>query len=251
MQHIFFFITFLSCVASFTLQTYNNPHRNVVRNVQQQQRLQQLLVPQLEKQSSSKKRRNSSALASSEVEGDAVNITDAKGTDSKLSIESQSKTDNDDDDDEDDEWEFEEYENLTERDFYDSEWKVGTVMENSNKIEETWARLVVQEGEFVCVWGDGSSGKWNFDGASQFLSMSKDTIGGWLGKKIWAGSVDDFYYVQGTVRGWSPLSPASVVGQWQCRRLGVDKDEAGIAPWFQEDEEETNDDESLTEAQEE
>mmetsp|Transcript_2305 Transcript_2305/g.2788 ORF Transcript_2305/g.2788 Transcript_2305/m.2788 type:complete len:256 (-) Transcript_2305:50-817(-) len=158
---------------------------------------------------------------------------------------------------EEEEWEFEEYEMLTEADFYDSEWKVGTLMENSNKIEETWTRLVVQDGEFICIWGDGASGKWNFDSASQFMSMSKDSFGGWLGKKIWAGSVEDFYYVEGTIRGWSPISPASVVGQWQAKRLGVDRDEAGIAPWFEEeddDEEEGGDnnvDSALSQAKEE
>ena len=155
-----------------------------------------------------------------------------------INNESKALEDSDDDDDEEDEWEFEEYEDLRETDFYNSEWKVGTLMDGSNNIEETWTRLIVQDGEFICVWGDGSNGKWNFDAASQFLSMSKDSFGGWLGKRIWAGSVDDFYYVQGTIRGWSPISPASVIGQWQAKRLGVDKDEVGLAPWFQDDEEE-------------
>jgi hypothetical protein len=141
-------------------------------------------------------------------------------------------------DDDDDEWEYEEFENLAESDFYGSEWKVGTVMDNKGKIEETWCRLVVQDGEFIAVWGDGGKGKWNFDTASQFLSMTKDTFGGWLGKQLWAGNVDDFYYLSGTVRGWSPISPANVVGQWQAIRLGIEKDEAGVAPWFEEDEEE-------------
>ena len=146
---------------------------------------------------------------------------------------------------EEEDWEYVEYEDLRETDFYDSEWKVGTLMEGSNKIEETWTRLVVKDGEFICVWGDGSSGKWNFDAASQFLSMSKDSYGGWLGKRIWAGTIDDYYYVQGTIRGWSPISPASVVGQWQAKRLGVDKDEAGVAPWFDEDDEEDEDEKEV------
>jgi hypothetical protein len=141
-------------------------------------------------------------------------------------------------DDDEDDWVMEEYENLNESDFYNSEWKVGTLMDGSNNIKETWTRLIVQDGEFICVWGDGDNGKWNFDAASQFLSMSKETFGGWLGKKIWAGTVDDYYFVEGSVRGWGPISPASVIGQWQAKRLGVDKDEAGIAPWFEEDEEE-------------
>jgi len=142
------------------------------------------------------------------------------------------------DDDDDDEWELEEYEFLTEQDFYGSEWKVGTVMDRKNKIDETWCRLVVDEGKFRAIWGDNNEGTWKFDPASQFLSISKDTFGGWFGKKIWAGTVDDFYFIEGTVRGWSPISPASVIGQWQCKRLGVDPEEAGVAPWFETDEEE-------------
>lgn len=153
---------------------------------------------------------------------------------------SDNDTTDEEEDDNDDEWEYEEFEFVEESDFYNSEWKVGTVMDGGKQtIDETWCRLLVQEGKFLCIWGDGAKGKWNFDRASQFLSLSKETFGGWLGKKIWAGTVDDFYYLQGTVRGWSPISPASVVGQWQAKRLGISKDEdPGIAPWFQEVEEE-------------
>ncbi len=135
--------------------------------------------------------------------------------------------------DDDDDWEYEEYESLTEQDFYNSEWKVGTLMEGSDKIDVTWCRCLVKDGEFLAVWGDDSKGKWNFDAASQFFSISKNSWGGWFGKKIWAGAVEDYYFMEGTVRGWSPISPASVVGQWQAKRLGVDPDEAGTAPWFE------------------
>ena len=136
------------------------------------------------------------------------------------------------DDDDEDEYEYVELEMLTETDFLGSEWLVGTVFDSSkNSIKETWCRLVVDEkGKNIAVWGDDSTGTWNFDVASQFLSFSKDNL--W-GKNIWAGVVDDYYFLQGTVRGWSFLLPASVVGQWQARRLGVDADEAGVAPWFQ------------------
>ena len=74
--------------------------------------------------------------------------------------------------------------------------------------------------------------------ANQFFSISKESFGGWLGKRIFAGNADDYYYLQGSVRGWSPLQSASVLGQWQMKRLGVDREEAGIAPWFEQDEEE-------------
>ena len=142
-----------------------------------------------------------------------------------------------DDEDDEEEWEYEEFENLEEKDFYDSEWKVGTLIDGKKKISETWCRLIVQDGKNVMVWGDKAQGLWNFDASSQFLSMSKDSWGGWFGKKLWAGTVDDFYFIEGTVRGWSPISAASVRGQWQAKRLGVSKDESGIAPWFEEEDE--------------
>jgi len=162
-----------------------------------------------------------------------------------------SLTNKDENGNDDDEWDYEEYEDLVEADFYGSEWKVGTVMDGDAsstkklKIEETWCRLLVEEVEQGvgkgqlqrCIWGDGGRGKWKFDRASQFLSLSKDTYGGWLGKRIWAGTVTDFYYLDGSVRGWSPISSATVLGQWQAKRLGVDKGEAGKAPWFEEKEE--------------
>jgi hypothetical protein len=168
-------------------------------------------------------------------------------------LQVSSKDDDKTEEEDEDEWEYEEYENLNESDFYNSEWKVGTLKDGKNNIDETWTRLVVKDGEFVCIWGDGASGKWNFDPVSQFLSMSKDSFGGWLGKRIWAGTVGDYYYVQGTVRSWSPISPASVVAQWQAKRLGVDRDEAGVAPWFQQDddEEDENDDEALATTEQE
>ena len=139
-------------------------------------------------------------------------------------------------DDDDDEYEYVEYEILREPDFMGSEWLVGTVMENNDDITETWVRLVTdKDGKNVAVWGDNSQGTWNLDVANQFLSVSKNSL---IGKNIWAGVVDDFYYCRGTVRGWNFFSPASVVGQWQAKRLGVEKGEAGIAPWFEEPEEE-------------
>lgn len=157
-----------------------------------------------------------------------------------------------DDDDDDDEYEYEyvEYDMLEESDFSGSEWLIGSCMDsNPNKIDETWVRLGIDKnGKQVAIWGDNAEGTWKFDKASQFLNMSKNNI---LGKKIWAGVVDDFYFSEGTVRGWSFFSAAAVVGQWQAKRLGVDPEEAGTAPWFQTDEEEEEESEaSSTEASE-
>jgi hypothetical protein len=154
------------------------------------------------------------------------------------------------------EWVEEEFELLTERDFYNTEWKIGTLMDDKPRdprhIDTTWVRLVTTEdGTNSAVWGDGSRGKWTIDVPSQFFSISKESFGGWLGKRIWAGTINDFYYLEGTVRGWSPLSPASVVGGWQAIRLGVvdgarvTEEERGGAPWFEtpEDEEEEEEEE--------
>lgn len=157
--------------------------------------------------------------------------------------------DAEEDDDEEVEYEYVEYDILTEPEFVSSEWLVGTVMDKKpNNIAETWVRLAVdKDGKNVAIWGDNSQGTWNFDTANQFLSMSKENI---FGKDIWAGVVDDYYFSQGTVRGWNFLSAAAVVGQWQAKRLGVDREEAGVAPWFQETEEEDDDTPSLPEGEE-
>lgn len=140
--------------------------------------------------------------------------------------------------DADDEWEYLEYEDLQESDFINSEWLVGTVMDsNPNKIQETWVRCIMSDDDAgassqPCVWGDGAKGKWSFDRASQYFSLSKEHF---YGKEIWAGMVDDYYYLQGTVRGWTYITAAEVLGQWQAKRLGVDPEEAGVAPWFEEE----------------
>eukprot|EP00579_Thalassiosira_antarctica_P000640 CAMPEP_0201867544 /NCGR_PEP_ID=MMETSP0902-20130614/1732_1 /ASSEMBLY_ACC=CAM_ASM_000551 /TAXON_ID=420261 /ORGANISM="Thalassiosira antarctica, Strain CCMP982" /LENGTH=289 /DNA_ID=CAMNT_0048392711 /DNA_START=39 /DNA_END=908 /DNA_ORIENTATION=+ len=156
-------------------------------------------------------------------------------------------------DNEEMEWVEEEFELLTERDFYNTEWKIGTIMDDkprdAKSITTTWVRLVTTEaGDNKAIWGDDSQGKWTIDVPSQFFSISKESFGGWFGKQIWAGTIEDFYYLEGTVRGWSPISPASVVGQWQGVRLGVigeearvSEDERGVAPWFAVIEEEEED----------
>ena len=152
----------------------------------------------------------------------------------------QSEEEEDDDDEE--EYEYVEYDILTEPEFMGSEWLIGTVMDKRpNKIQETWVRLATdKDGKNVAIWGDGAQGTWSFDVANQFLSMSKESF---VGKDIWAGVVDDYYFTMGTVRGWSFISPAAVLGQWQAKRLGVDPDEAGTPPWFETEEGEEEEEE--------
>jgi len=179
------------------------------------------------------------SLSSSETTAESASTT-AEDPAAAISDDSSSRAsegEGEEEDDEEEEYEYVEVDFLTEEDLVGSEWLVGTNWENRklDDVQETWVRLVVDEdGQNVAVWGDsGKNGKWNLDQASQFLSFSKESLLG--GKKIWACTVDDYYYLQGTVRGWNYLQPASVLGQWQAKRLGVDPDEAGTPPWFRTD----------------
>lgn len=162
--------------------------------------------------------------------------------------ETNTNSDNEEEDEEE-EWELVEYENLNESDFVGSEWKMGTAWNKRNDIDTTWVRLVVDEktDKNLAVWGDGGQGTWKVDEASQFFTVSQDTFGGWGGKKIWAGPIEDFYYLQGTVRGWNIITPAAVLAQWQMIRLGVDREEAGAAPWFAENASEEKEEEEKEE----
>jgi len=187
---------------------------------------------------------DSKRISQSSSSQDRLRIVLASSTSSTESLAVASS--NDDDDDDDDEFEYVEYDILTETEFMGSEWLVGTVMDNRDKkIGETWVRLATDEkGKNIAIWGDKAEGTWNFDTANQFLSVSKNAF--W-GKNIWAGVVDDFYFCRGSVRGWNYLSAASVVGQWQAKRLGVEKEEAGGAPWFEEEEKDDPQPPALTE----
>ena len=176
---------------------------------------------------SSQLHRSSSTLSRSVLFADAST--------SVTSTSTSEDDDNEDDDEEEEEYEYVEYDALTEAEFVGSEWLVGTNWDRDpSKIDETWVRLVVREdGKNLCYWGDKSEGKWSLDVASQFFSMSKESL---FGKQIWAGVVDDFYFMQGTVRGWTYIMSAQVLAQWQAKRLGVDPDEAGTPPWFEKQE---------------
>jgi hypothetical protein len=152
----------------------------------------------------------------------------------------QKKSDTDTDD-EDGDWEYVEFDTLTEADLVGSEWLVGTCWDNNpNTIDETWCRLVTNpsDGTNLVIWGDSSQGKWSLDVATQYVTISKTKP--W-GKQIWACLVEDYYYMRGTVRGWTYWAAAAVEAQWQAKRLGVDPEEAGVAPWFEEKKEEEED----------
>ena len=185
---------------------------------------------------SSRQEHSSSTFHSTRLYNTAETTNAPKETDTVATSPTTPNTDNDNDEEE---WEYLEYEELQEQDFAGSEWLVGTNWDSSpHKIQETWVRCLMDDtnrgaSSQPCIWGDGNRGTWTFDRASQYFSMSKEYL--W-GKTIWAGVVEDYYYLQGTVRGWTYVTPAEVLGQWQAKRLGVDPEEAGVAPWFEQDE---------------
>jgi len=149
--------------------------------------------------------------------------TETDGTSNALSETSE---------EEEDEYEEVEFEYMLYDDMLGSEWKIGDLMEDKKQINEYWFRLLTNE---EVVWGDNSKGKWKLDERAQFLTISKESFGGWLGKKIWACNLVDFYYLEGTIRGWTPLEAATVKGQWQAKRLGCTDEERGPAPWFEDE----------------
>lgn len=181
---------------------------------------------------------STAVTVSKDVEANQTGEDETTTTSLALSDEEEDEYDEDD-------YEYIEYDMLKEEDFLSSEWFVGTNWNNKkDKIDETWVRLICNENDRsqnVAIWGDGSQGKWSLDVASQYLSISKENK--LFGKQLWAGIVNDYYFLQGTVRGWSFLEPASALAQWQAKRLGLDEnDDPGVAPWFEEEEEEDSDD---------
>lgn len=222
-------------VEAWTQRIENIPKRNHIKyhkggifssshshKLQQQQRQQQ------------QQDRSCSGILLPELHSTAADSSSSSSSDLITKSDDTSDTDKDDEVDDDDEYEYVEYDNLTEQDFILSEWMVGTNWDNKpNTIDETWVRLITDnDGKNVAIWGDNSKGTWTFDVPSQFLSISKENI--LAGKQIWACTIsDNYYYIQGTVRGWTYWLPAAVLGQWQAKRLGIDPKEAGTPPWFE------------------
>mmetsp|Transcript_84456 Transcript_84456/g.169027 ORF Transcript_84456/g.169027 Transcript_84456/m.169027 type:complete len:349 (-) Transcript_84456:214-1260(-) len=114
-------------------------------------------------------------------------------------------------------------------DFIKSEWKIAIMWEGSNKPQETWIRFV---DDFELEWGLNAKGTWEMSG--QFLSFSRDFAFGIGGKRIFGAKLSrkqNEVYIDGLVRGWSPIAPANVMGQFQAMRLNVDRKEYGIPYW--------------------
>ncbi|KAH8081710.1 hypothetical protein JL720_8833 [Aureococcus anophagefferens] len=78
-----------------------------------------------------------------------------------------------------------------EADFVGSEWKIGVLWRDKEKIDVTWRLFSARVG------ADGN-------------------------------------FVEGVVRGWKPFESATIMGQWQAIRLGVEG--RGAAPWFEDEE---------------
>jgi len=117
-----------------------------------------------------------------------------------------------------------------------SEWKIAIqwfdddgLPKRGGELQETWLRF---KEDYVVEWGIGATGVWSLDG--QFLSISRDFALGWGGKRILSCKLaqkQNEAYIEGMVRGWTPLTAASVMGQWQALRLGIDRTPYGEPFW--------------------
>lgn len=117
----------------------------------------------------------------------------------------------------------------TPADFVGSEWKLGVLWRGDDKIEVTWARCLA-DGSAEFGWG--TRGSWRLD-EGRFLTFAREFPLGWNGKRLFSAKVgDDPDFVEGIVRGWKPFESASVMGQWQAIRLGVER--KGVAPWWRD-----------------
>lgn len=131
------------------------------------------------------------------------------------------------------EYEYIEYDELTEKQFMGSVWLVGTNEADNegnvtDKVTETKLFLTTDDQDKkVAMWGDCSKGKWYIDNGN-FLA-SKESL---FGRRYWTCYADDFYFMEGTIQGWSLISPAMKLGMFQAIRLDVDKEVMGEAPWI-------------------
>jgi len=67
-----------------------------------------------------------------------------------------------------------------------------------------------------------------------YLSFSRDFKFGWGGKRLFAAKLSrkqNEVFLDGLVRGWTPLEPATVMGQFQAIRLGVNRTVYGEPYW--------------------
>lgn len=114
------------------------------------------------------------------------------------------------------------------QDFVGSEWKIGVVWGESERVDVSWFRL---KGDGVSEWGFnvGGRGRWKLD-EGKYVTVSQDYLLGWNGKRLWTAKIcDDPNYLEGIIRGWKPWEPASIMGRWEAIRLGVDR--PNPPPW--------------------
>ncbi|KAJ1455195.1 hypothetical protein M885DRAFT_617350 [Pelagophyceae sp. CCMP2097] len=130
----------------------------------------------------------------------------------------------------DDDAPVEEAEEAAVYDLDGSEWKVGILWNGKKKIDVTWIRC---NPGGVARWGLPAEGKWKVEDGN-YATFSRDFFGGWNGKRLLSARLQgDGNYLSGYVRGWKPWDTASVLGQFQAIRLGVDRS-AEDAPWLAE-----------------
>lgn len=113
-----------------------------------------------------------------------------------------------------------------ESDFNGSEWKIGILWNGKKKIDVSWIRCKPMN---ELQWGFGAEGKWRLEDGT-FVTFTRDFFLGWHGRRLFSAKIgEDSNYLEGVVRGWKPWDSATVMGQWEAIRLGVDRPEE--APW--------------------
>jgi len=114
----------------------------------------------------------------------------------------------------------------TAADFAGSEWKIGVLWRESEKIDVTWFRCKEDQNS---EWGWGADGKWKVEDGIYF-TVSRDFPLGWNGRRLFSAKIGrDPNYLEGIIRGWKPWEPASVMGSFQAIRLGVNR--TNPPPW--------------------
>lgn len=113
-------------------------------------------------------------------------------------------------------------------DFAGSEWKIGVLWGEEEDIEVSWFRCK-DDGKSEWGFRTGNEGRWSLDDGV-YLTVTRDYFLGWNGRRIYSAKVtEDCNYLEGYVRGWKPWEPASIMGQWQAFRLGVER--PNPPPW--------------------
>mmetsp|Transcript_31211 Transcript_31211/g.41301 ORF Transcript_31211/g.41301 Transcript_31211/m.41301 type:complete len:249 (-) Transcript_31211:447-1193(-) len=120
------------------------------------------------------------------------------------------------------------------RDFVNTTWVVATMWDAKGQVDTT---KVFLRDDGTCIWLNGAEGTWRLNTRRRAISIYRDFKFGWGGKRIFSTALDQPYsgvYLNGTIKGWAPWSPAKIWGVWQAVKQGTDFEKWGMPPWYEE-----------------